>query len=192
MSTAQWKQNTDQEVGTCMHIQTLTNTHTYHAWCHLRRGRKEPCKPSHTHSHFQTMITHTHTHTHIHTRHDTWDRNSILTSYNQTKRKKKKRKERKKEKKDHCEAKRWTINSELLRGRSKHFGNFATSLCATLQQWTRLPTPLCYSSPPSPHSQVHICYFPLGLFSLSSLVSPWGHNGLSKTIRGMRNRCGNS
>lgn len=35
VSTAQWKQNTDQEVGTCMHTHPLTTTH---AWCYLRGG----------------------------------------------------------------------------------------------------------------------------------------------------------
>lgn len=67
-----------------MYAHTHTHSHAYHAWCHLCRGRKEPCKHTYPHSHYDN----------IHTRHDTWDRNSILTSYNQTKRKRKKEKKR--------------------------------------------------------------------------------------------------
>lgn len=57
VSTAQWKQNTDQEVGTCMHTHTLT--HAHHAWCHLRRDREEHCK--HTYIHTRILWEHLHT-----------------------------------------------------------------------------------------------------------------------------------
>lgn len=52
---------------------TKIHTHTPHAWCHLAGVEREPCKCTHTH----TMKTDTHT------GHDTRDRNSISTSYNQ-------------------------------------------------------------------------------------------------------------
>lgn len=152
-------------------------------------AHKHPCTPCMmSPAQGYKSIRHTHPHSHydnIHTTYDTWDRNSILTSYNQwnikTKRKKK----------DHCEAKRWTVNSELLRGRSKHIGEFVYIL-------------VCYSAAVDPSSHASQLFLPTlppfksthlllsSGFFLSSLGSPWGHNGLSKTISGMRNRCENS
>lgn len=94
-----------------MYAHILSNIHTHHAWCLLSWGRRA----------LQTQTSTLSLHDNIHTRHDTWDRNSILTSYNQWNKKQTKKKTKEKKGKDHCEAKRWTVNSELLRGRSKHF-----------------------------------------------------------------------
>lgn len=87
--------------------------------------------------------------------------------------------------KDHCRQSDETIDSEFLRGRSRpRSGDIATLQLSAPSPPT--PPRLFLPDPPL-HRQVNICYFPLGLFSLSSFTLR--QNGLCKTVSGTRNRC---
>lgn len=156
-----------------MHTHSQTPMHTMHVTC---AGVEKSLTNTHIHT---LMITYT-------TRHDTWDRNSIFDIIQPNKMKKRKKKRPYKRQNDG----RSIANSSV--DVPNTLGNLLLPCVLLRSSGPPPPAPLSYSSPPSLHSKVHICYFPLGLFSLSSLVSPWEHNGLCKTISGMRNRCENS